>query len=85
MIKMVKCPKCKKEIDYLNYVESGEMVWKFRVLKAGKEFTENWEQDEFYSDGSGGYFECPECEETLFYNIKEAKKFLMGEKNGKVS
>jgi hypothetical protein len=29
---MVRCPKCKKEIDYLNYVESGEMVWKFLLF-----------------------------------------------------
>jgi hypothetical protein len=40
-----------------------------------KEFVENWEQDEFYSDG-GGYFECPECGETLFTDEGEAKKFL---------
>jgi predicted RNA-binding Zn-ribbon protein involved in translation (DUF1610 family) len=73
---MPKCPKCGKEIDYLNHVESGEMVWKFSVLKLNGKTEENWEQDEFYSDGSGGYFECPECGETLFFHIEEAKKFL---------
>jgi predicted RNA-binding Zn-ribbon protein involved in translation (DUF1610 family) len=73
---MPKCPKCGKEIDYLNYVESGEMVWRFSVLKLNRKIEENWEQDEFYSDGSGGYFECPECGETLFNNEDEAKKFL---------
>jgi uncharacterized protein YbaR (Trm112 family) len=83
---MVKCPKCKKEIDYLNYVESGEMVWKFRVLKLKNKIDVNWEQDEFYPDDSSSmYFECPKCGETLFYDIEEAKKFLMGDKNGKVS
>jgi len=83
VIKVVKCPKCKKEIDYLNYVESGEMVWKFRILKMNKEFVEDWERDEFYSDNNG-YFECPECGETLFFDIEEAKKFLIGGKENEV-
>jgi len=72
---MVKCPKCGREIDYLNHVQSGEMVWKFRVLRIDKEFVGDWERDQFYSDDSG-YFECPECGETLFFSEEEAKKFL---------
>lgn len=74
--KMPKCPKCKKEIYYLKYIESGEMVWRFSVSKSENKIEDIWEQDEFYSDGSGGYFECPECGETLFLNVEEAKKFL---------
>jgi predicted RNA-binding Zn-ribbon protein involved in translation (DUF1610 family) len=73
---MPKCPKCGNEIYHLNYVESGEMVWKFSVLKLNDKTEENWEQDEFYSDAGGGYFECPECGETLFLHVEEAKKFL---------
>jgi Zn finger protein HypA/HybF involved in hydrogenase expression len=73
---MAICPKCKKEIDYLNYVESGEMQYKFRVINNNPFF----EQDEFYSDNASIYFECPECGETLFTNIEDAIKFLTEKK-----
>ena len=69
---MAKCPKCKKEIDYLNYIESGEMQYRFRVINNNTFF----EQNEFYPDNASIYFECPECGEILFTNIEEAIKFL---------
>jgi predicted RNA-binding Zn-ribbon protein involved in translation (DUF1610 family) len=74
---MPKCPNCKKEIDHLIYIESGEMAYTFRVLNKKDVF---YEQKEFYPDNSSMYFECPECNETLFTNIEDAINFLAKKK-----
>jgi hypothetical protein len=65
---MPKCPNCQKEIYYLINVVSGWKQYRFDG--------ENYEEDEFYSDGNVCYFECPECNETLCYSEEEAIEFL---------
>ena len=73
---MPKCPKCKAEIDYLNY-------YAYELTKATVGIPEGTDHMEYSHWDSLGdtrgdiNFECPECDETLFTSEKEAKKFLL--------
>ena len=68
---MVKCPKCKEEINYLYY--------KVTNVDEGIFDLEDW----FNSDSNSVetkeqlYF-CSNCEELLFYNLNDASDFLKG-------
>jgi len=75
---MVECPECHKEIDFLYNICS---VWKrfeMRIFKSGvykgmakySKATKEWDGDESPS------WNCPECDAELFYDEKEAIKFL---------
>ncbi len=66
------CPKCKKEIDYLNNYTSGENKYNFDG--------DNYNQDgDFQPDYKVNDFECPECSEILFTDEVKAIAFLKNE------
>jgi hypothetical protein len=69
---MPKCPKCKKEIDYLKYYEPREAYYHFRVRQS----LADYEMIELLDLDEVGDFECPECSEVLFNDEAEAEKFL---------
>lgn len=74
---MSRCPKCKKEIDYLF---SDEAVWaryEARVEGNDLEYGEMKEIVDVYDDRAQQFI-CPECNETLFENQEEAINFLKG-------
>ena len=70
------CPKCKKEIDYLNY-------YAYELTKACVSIPEGYKELDYYHWDSLGTtkgevnFECPECSEVLFHTDEEAKTFLL--------
>ena len=66
---MVKCPKCKKEIDYLKHYESGEYYYKYFG-------NDEYEGIEFLGNSKVIDYECPECQEVIFTDEDKAKKFL---------
>ena len=66
---MVKCPKCKKEIDHLKHYTSGEMYF---ILDTD----ENYEEVEFQADGKVNEYECPECQKVIFTDPYKAEKFM---------
>lgn len=74
---MVKCPKCKSEIEDLRYFAKVETWGYFRLCKDG-ENPELDEEERGYGDSLEIY--CPECD-YCFKNEEEAIKFLMGGKN----
>jgi phage FluMu protein Com len=67
MTTMPKCPKCGKEIDYLNY--EGE---------AGATFDASGYSDAELFDADGHYY-CPMCRTLLFESDLEAYRFLIQE------
>ena len=72
---MPKCPKCKKEIDYLKNYQSGENYDEFQLLNGERDY----DNKGFEPDGRVNDYECPECSEIIFIREKEAVKFLKGE------
>jgi len=65
---MSECPKCKAKIAHLYEYDHVER----RHLFTGDEYEmlDEWASDNFCE------FECPVCREVLFYNERDAKKFL---------
>ncbi len=73
---MPKCPECSKEITHLFlYQIVNEVCW-FKVDKDGDAEMEVIETNPI--DDSSESYDCPECEQTIFYNWEEAEKFLQG-------
>lgn len=72
---MPKCPKCKKDIDYLLY--------RHTVIEGGK-FYDNGEHKWSWTDAPDGgedqHWGCPECDEDLFEYRDDALAFLEGAK-----
>ena len=72
----IRCPKCKKEIDFLKNYVSGEnyyMVWD------NEDGSMRYEEQDFQTDNKVNDYECPHCSETLFTDEQKALKFLQGE------
>jgi len=77
---MPKCPKCGKEIDYLEYYQ---LTWQYAKARLAKGVFRN--SVEYYLeyhdwkdtgiDEDGGYY-CPECEELIAVSEREAIEFL---------
>jgi len=65
---MPKCPKCGKEIEYLDYTQPA----KASVKPAGGYLEYCW-WDEYVAEGE---YECPECGEVLFDSEEEAERFF---------
>ena len=70
---MVKCPKCNKEIDYLNNWSSALIKYIFRINKEGYA---DYERTNSETAGESNDWECPECDEILFYDEQNAIAFL---------
>lgn len=73
LIKMPKCPKCKKEIEDLDF--SGTAVVFMRFYLAQGRYPEYDERETEFKGNDDEYF-CPECEKKLFNTEEEAIKFL---------
>lgn len=66
-----KCPKCKEKIDTLKCYEEQYYFLskeKIGILESAKGYVD----DSFNA-------ECPNCNEVIFENYEEAKKFLRGD------
>jgi DNA-directed RNA polymerase subunit RPC12/RpoP len=74
---MPKCPKCGKEIDFLeNYQYPTVDYYHFYLDSEGNPQYEY--MDGFSSKDDEGDYYCPECGEKLFDNEEDAIKFLKG-------
>lgn len=77
---MPKCPKCKKNIETLN--------WSTTLHHNG--WLEQNSNGDFYHEedfrvGSTDYnYHCPECDEVLFVELEEAGEFLNKQKKQEV-
>ncbi len=67
----MKCPKCKKKIDWLRNYSKVEKIYSFDAD------TYN-ELDEIFETNENEDFECPECGEVLTHNEDKARKMLLG-------
>ncbi len=72
---MAKCPRCRKEVDYLKAYQGGE---DYDHLYVDKEGYADYHRKEFLPDGNGSEYECPECSKVLFRDEEEAVEFLKG-------
>ena len=74
------CPHCKETLGLgsLKFSDTGELTFEVGLTSDG--YLE-YEQDEFFSDGSGGEFYCGHCGRGLFGGWDEelAKKILKSE------
>ena len=68
------CPKCKKEIEELIYIESGYKVYTcyYSDLMKGLKYDE----EEYEADDVVMEYKCPECNEVLFTDCEKALEFL---------
>ena len=73
---MTKCPKCRKEIEILKHVQSGNNLCDCFLTNDRKGLT--YQLDEFEADCRVNEWVCPECNGTLFTDENEALKFLQG-------
>ena len=73
---MPKCPKCKKEIDYLTYY-AYELTKATVGIPEGTDHMEYSHWDSLGTTKGEVNFECPECSEVLFHTDEEAKTFLL--------
>jgi hypothetical protein len=73
---MPRCPKCGKEIDSLKHYQTCLVKWDFYIDENVNEYFEN----EDMLDGWDSKWACPECDETLFFDIEDAINFLKGNK-----
>ena len=81
MSKVIDCPKCKDEIYSLNYSGEEKIAWGGTATFDGKhkilDHDQDYSSDEFPREEFRGdvKYTCPECEETLFTNEREATKY----------
>lgn len=72
---MPKCPKCGRNIDYLRYSAYELQKANFYVTDTNAEYSNRDSLGVTYPDTIE--YSCPECDEVLFVDEEEAKKFLM--------
>lgn len=86
---MPKCPKCKAEIDHLEFdvTSTCSSILKEEYVKAGKwgnNCLEAYDGDTLSSNVEFDNFRCPECQECLFTKggneEEQAINFLKGSK-----
>ena len=70
------CPKCFKEFENFNYEEESRESGMAEYCEATEEF-------DFFpnNDFKSRIFTCPDCDEVLFKNYDEARKFAMIQKD----
>ena len=71
------CPKCKKEIDCLDYDVTA--TCKSQLTLDGA-CDETYDSDALQQNVEFDNFCCPHCDEVLAFSEEEAIKFLKGEK-----
>ena len=76
---MPVCPKCGKEIDHLINFEKRWEEFQFRLSAEGEPVYE--QTGETVPGDDPGEYECPECNNILFYDHLSAVAFLKGENN----
>lgn len=76
-IKELKCPKCKGEIESLNFSKARNV---FGTINLNEKQEAEW-IEEFDIDEEQKQYEyrCPECNEILFEDDEEAENFLKGD------
>jgi len=80
-IRPPRCPECGEELRYLVHESTEVVVYEFRVDYNGD--VDYYEDDRYpLSSEDNGYF-CPYCHSKLFRDEEDAKKFLMGEMDGR--
>lgn len=75
---MAKCPKCQKQVTYLECEQKEVVDLKFVVDKETED--ENYELLREYfgnAEVTSQKFSCPECKADLFQNEGDAKDFLL--------
>ena len=82
---MSKCPKCKMEIDSLDFDVksscSGSIYEEnIRENSWGKCCIEAYDSDCLFENVSFDNFRCPECEHILAHTEEEALNFFNGDK-----
>jgi DNA-directed RNA polymerase subunit RPC12/RpoP len=77
--KVVRCPKCGKEIEELIYYQEGVVQSYWVGLDKDGDIEYNKIED-IYDNSDGGVYCCPHCEAELFDDEDEARKFLLGKK-----
>ena len=83
VLSMVKCPKCKEEIDHLDAVETREIQliakWDPEAEQLDLENTEEWGGGPI-GEQTALMFSCPKCHVDLFHSEPMAVNFLAGAK-----
>jgi len=74
---ILKCPKCKKEINHLHNVSA---LWHQWDMTLDKEGYADYEERKSWSADRENTWMCPECDEDLFTDENDAIKFLKGDR-----
>ena len=74
---MAECPKCKKEIDSLQYEGKAKVTQTFGVSNAGYPEYSSFNE---LGDHSDTRYRCPECYKLLAKDEDKAMKFLERQK-----
>jgi predicted RNA-binding Zn-ribbon protein involved in translation (DUF1610 family) len=72
----IKCPKCGKEIDTLNNVQSGTASWTMCLDSNGDTDYEQDRHEFFISDDQQNDWNCPNCGHIIATDEEDAIKFL---------
>jgi ribosomal protein S27AE len=75
---MPKCPKCEKEINYLEY--ECEEVSIYAVSLSDDRDKLEWERVDSETVEEPDTYTCPECGAEIAHHYSEAVAFLKGEK-----
>ena len=79
--KIVKCPKCKKPIKYLNLEEMTWVLYKVGLKDGALETKSDGSMtDTADPNGDNTHYYCPECGEQITEFWDRAEKFLQGVK-----
>jgi len=90
---MAKCPKCERETDHLETVQTGVQSANLylsnkeippelaKIMRELKTAAIEYSDIEFEGDGGVMDYKCPFCHETLFGSEDDAVEFLAGIKS----
>jgi uncharacterized protein with PIN domain len=76
-IKECRCPKCKAEIESLNFSKTKVVCGTCGL--DNEEYMEMIEEYDIGEEQKPYTYRCPECNEILFTDDEEAENFLRGE------
>jgi ribosomal protein S27AE len=75
---MPKCPKCDKEIDYLEYECEEVSIYAVSLSDDGDKL--EWERVDGETVEDQDTYTCPKCGAEIAHHYSEAVAFLKGEK-----